>query len=207
MSTQDTDPKPLATADWHDSLSHIKEDMNGAPLNIHKLMANHPQLLKAWWNFRNYSITGGELGSRKGELVILRVAVHMKTWYEWAAHVTRGMASGLSLEEIQRVKQGGTAKGWDEDEALLLNAVDELLEDHRLSESTRKKLSGFFSDRQIMDLITLHGMYIIIACMINTWELELDQEVSDKLPKEINRDNFLSGLDRCTLLLELFPFL
>ena len=92
---------PLQVADWDSSLSSIIDEMNGEPLNVHKLMANNPALLKAWWNFRNYSITGGALGTRLGELVILRVAVHMRAWYEWASHVERSIARGLSMDEIE----------------------------------------------------------------------------------------------------------
>lgn len=124
---------PLAPEQWDESLSFIKEDMNGLPINVHRLMAHHPELLKAWWNFRNYSVQGGALGKRKGELVILRVAIHMKAWYEWGSHVERGLACGLSREEIERVKLGGNAEGWEKDEALLLNAIDELIATHGLS--------------------------------------------------------------------------
>ena len=109
----------LPVFDWDSSLSHIIEDMNGQPLNVHSLMANHPELLKSWWNFRNYSVVGGDLGKRRGELVILRVAVHMKSWYEWGSHVERGLACGLALEEIERVKQEPQAPEWMASEALL----------------------------------------------------------------------------------------
>jgi len=73
---------PLPVADWDDSLAQVMEDMHAQPLNVHALMANHPELLKAWWYFRNYVVVGGDLGKRSGELVILRVALHMKSWYE-----------------------------------------------------------------------------------------------------------------------------
>ena len=70
----------IETQDWDPSLNFIIEQMNGKPLNIHKLLAKHPKLLIAWWNFRNYSVQGGDLGRRQGELVILRVASNLKSW-------------------------------------------------------------------------------------------------------------------------------
>ncbi|MFZ0451581.1 MAG: carboxymuconolactone decarboxylase family protein [Desulfatiglandaceae bacterium] len=182
--------KPLIIEQWDDSLKPILDDMNGRPINVHRLMANHPDLLKAWWSFRNYSVAGGALGKRWGELVILRVAVHMKAWYEWGSHVERGLACGLTLEEIERVKDGGDAVGWKPKEALLLRAVDELIADHSLSKSLQAELAGSFSTKQIMDLIAIHGMYVILGCMINSWGLELDEHVAAKLPDAVTREQF-----------------
>lgn len=181
---------PLALDQWDESLSFIKADMNGSPINVHRLMAHHPDLLKAWWNFRNYSVQGGALGKRKGELVILRVALHMKAWYEWGSHVERGLACGLSREEIERVKLGGNASGWDESEAVLLNAIDELIETHGLKPATHVQLRVHYDVKQIMDMIAIHGMYVILGCMINTWGLELDSHVQAKLPEDVTKAEF-----------------
>ncbi len=188
--TYDLSVKPLAVEHWDDSLSHIAAEMKGKPLNVHKLMAHHPELLQAWWNFRNYSITGGALGKRNGELVILRIALHMKAWYEWGSHVERSLACGLSPEEIERVKCGGEAPGWDASERLILVAVDELVANHRISPDTHAALREYFSLQQVMDIIAIHGMYVILACMINTWGLELDEHIQAGLPQTVTQDTF-----------------
>ena len=85
--------KPLAIDEWDASLQWVIDDMQGRPLQLHCLLANHPDLLNAWWNYRMHSVRGGDLAQRDCELVILRVAVHMEAWYEWAAHVVRGAAA------------------------------------------------------------------------------------------------------------------
>lgn len=181
---------PLPLDQWDESLDFIKQDMNGRPINVHSLMAHNPELLKAWWNFRNYSVQGGALGKRYGELVILRVATHMKAWYEWGSHVERGLACGLSREEIERVKVGGAAAAWSEVDRTLLNAIDELVTSHGIRPQTHEQLRAYFSVPQIMDMIAIHGMYVTLGCMINTWGLSLDQHVKDKLPEDVNRWEF-----------------
>ena len=186
--------KPLPSTQWDESLQPILDDMNGRPLNVHGLMANHPKLLKAWWQLRNYSVSGGDLEQRDCELVILRVAVHMKVWYEWSSHVVRGLAAGLSLEEILRVKKGPAATEWDERDSVLLQVVDELLQSRRISASTQDRASQYFSANQLMDVIAIHGLYVTLACMINTWELELDTHVREHLPDSVTLDTFMSGL-------------
>lgn len=182
--------QPLPLAEWDESLQRVVDDMNGRPLNVHSLMANHPALLDAWWDFRNYSVQGGELSQRDCELVILRVAVHMKSWYEWGSHVDRGLAAGLSQEEIDRVIDGPDARGWTERDATLIAAVDELVDDRGISASTLGNLSSHFSSKQVMDIIAIHGMYITLGCMINTWDLALDEHIRSRLPEGTSREEF-----------------
>ena len=153
---------PLAVSDWDSSLSFIVDDMNGRPINVHSLMAHHPELLKAWWSFRNYSVNGGELGKRKAELVILRVAVHMKAWYEWGSHVERSLACGISMDEIDRVKILSASIEWEPSEAILLRAVDELIAAHGLSPDTHASLRDHYSVQQVMDIMAIHGMWICL---------------------------------------------
>ena len=184
------DGKLIETENWDSSLNFIIEEMNGSPLNVHKLLAKHPKLLKAWWNFRNYSVEGGDLGRRQGELVILRVASYLKVWYEWSSHADRSLKVGISLEEIHKVNKTLDPNDWSDKEFSLLNSVDQLIENKRLSKHQYKKLSNHFSDQQIMDVVAIHGMYLILACMINIWELDLEPEIAERLPKSINQDSF-----------------
>lgn len=181
---------PLPVNQWDVALQDIVADMHGQPINVHKLMAHHPDLLRAWWNFRNHAVSGGALGSRLGELVILRVAVHMKAWYEWASHVDRSLACGLSLVEIERVKQGAVAPGWTQQEQAVLQAVDELVSEHAIAPATLTTLQQACTLQQILDLISIQGMYVILAGMINSFGLELDASVQKRLPAGMNQADF-----------------
>ncbi len=165
--------------------------MHGRPIQIHCLLANHPALLNAWWNYRMHSVAGGDLEQRDCELIILRIAVHMKAWYEWAAHVDRGLAAGLTLPEIYRVAEGPTAAAWSNKDAMLLGAVDQLVSEHRIDPASRAGLETVFSRKQIMDIISLQGLYITIACVIGTWPIEIEEHISQRLPEEVSEESFL----------------
>jgi alkylhydroperoxidase family enzyme len=177
--------KPLPPKSWDASLQHVIDDMGGRPLNIHSLMANHPRLLAAWWDLRNYSVNGGDLEQRHCEIVILRVAVHLDSWYEWASHVDRGLACGLTLAEIERVKEGPDAAGWNAQDAALLFAVDNLAKNRAIAEETLHGLDEYFTQQQVLDVILLYGMYNTIACMVKTWDVELDPHVAERLPESV----------------------
>ena len=190
----DAHPKPLAplpVEQWSGGIQSVLADMQGAPLNVHKLMAHNPALLKAWWSFRNHSVNGGTLGRRLGEFVILRVSLHLGAWYEWASHVDRSLRIGVTREEIQRIAVRETRPGWPDMEAVLLEAVDDLMEMRRLSADTQKQLAQHFSDAQVLDIIAIQGMYVILGNMILSWGLELDTTVKEKIADTTNREEFL----------------
>ena len=183
--------EPLATQYWDQALDKVMADTKGAPIHVHQLMAHNPKLLEAWWDFRNHCVEGGTLGKRAGELVILRVAVHMQAWYEWGSHVDRALVCGLTIDEINQVLNRSSAGNWRPADAALLSAVDELIGQHSISEQLQVELEIHFDTAQLMDIIAIQGMYVILACMIKSWGLKLDQEVNDRIAEHTNERDFL----------------
>lgn len=186
--------QPLTIDQWDNSLQHVIDDMQGDPINIQRLMANHPELLRAWWPFRMYTVKGGDLDQRDCELVILRVAVLTETWYEWAAHVDRGLVAGLSRVEIDRVVAGPASHDWDERDRLILLAVDELFHRRQISPDTLKKLGAYLTERRILDIVSLQGVYISLACMIKTWNVDIEDKLRNRLPEDVTEDAFRESL-------------
>lgn len=180
----------LPPEQWDPSLQYIIDEMNGEPINIHRLLANHPPLLKAWWGYRMYSVTGGDLEKRDAEVVILRVAVLMRAWYEWAAHVDRGLAAGLSIGEIERVAAGPDASDWSEKDSDLIRSVDSLVTERCLRPELRLQLERHFSEQQILDIISIQGLYVTIASMLGTWPIEIEDAVLRRVPASVTEQSF-----------------
>lgn len=172
---------PLSLEAWPPQLSSIISDMKGAPLNVHRLIAHNPDLLKAWWGNRQHLVTGGALGSRLAELAILRVGVRVGSWYEWAAHFVRGQQAGLTKTEIYRVVDGGCALGWTESDAVILDVIDDLFDQHKVNVDTLKRFSKYYDNKQLLDLIALHGMYVFLGGILNTWNPPLEDTVLAQL--------------------------
>jgi hypothetical protein len=99
---------------------------------------------------------------------------------------------GLKLNEIKNVNKELEEGDWNKKEFLLLSAVDQLIAKKHLDNDLYKDLSIYFSDRQIMDIVAIHGMYIILGCMINIWGLSLEDDIAQRLPKSITEEQFLS---------------
>lgn len=170
---------PLPPAEWHSSLAEVLADMKGRPINVHGLMAHHPGLLRAWWRFRNHTVRGGTLADRDREVVVLAVARYMRNDYEWRSHVDRGLAAGLTGEEIERIRTG--IGEWGAKDALLLEAVHALLTEHAVPDGCLDRMRQFFSVDQVMDVIFIHGAYVILGCLLNTFEIPLDDDVAARL--------------------------
>lgn len=184
--------KPLPIEKWDGSLSRVIDDMRGRPLNVHSLMAHNPALLDAWWDLRMHAVSGGKLSNRHRELIVLRVAVHMRAWYEWASHVERGLAAGLTIAEVERVRYGTDDADWETDDALILRAVDDCVLRRGIRGNTLRALHDQFGPAQILDLIAIHGMYVFLGTIINSWDLELDEFVD--LPPGMRREAWCEGL-------------
>lgn len=185
-----TDLQTLPIKEWDERLIPVLRDMRDCPLNVHKLLANQPALLEAWWQFRNYAVAGGSLDKRCLELVILRTAVHTGAWYEWAAHVERGLKSGLTIEEIERILDNPGSPAWADSDALLLQAVDQFAADQMLRPETRDALSHFLDDRQLLDLIAIQSVYLMLGSLLNTWDVDLEAQVQQALPDSVTRERF-----------------
>ena len=163
---------PLPEDEWDRQLDSVLQQL-GTVLNVHRVMARHPDLMRAWTPLRQHIATAGSLQPRFRELVILRVAHRSGVAYEWRHHVARARTAGLTGEEIEAVRLP-TREGWRADEAALLTAVDELLDDFSLSEETRRSLEPSIGVEGILDVIVTVGMYVTLAMLINTAQIEIE---------------------------------
>ncbi len=165
--------QPLKPDNWPDELDEIRSFL-GNPLNIHSMMANHPELLQAWMPLRNHIVSNSTLSARQRELIILRTAHNCQADYEWQHHVERGQLAGLEVVEIERVKDGAGASGWREDEAALLAAADDCHRDSCISATTLEKVQQCFSEQQQLDIVVTVGVYMTLASIIRTWDVPLE---------------------------------
>jgi len=169
-------PDPIDDAEWPTDLEEIRQQFAGA-LNVYRTMAHHPQLLAAWAPLRRHVVKENTLPPRLQELVVLRTAYHAGSRYEWSHHVARGLAAGLSIKEIEAVGWLDPAADLDETERAIIDCVDSLQRQHRLSPELRARVSQHLSVRQVMDLMALVGFYHVLAYIIETFETPLDRGI------------------------------
>ena len=167
---------PLPADQWDDEVLRALSVMlpaerlnpQGAGVALSTL-ARHPQLTKAFLRFSNHLLFRSTLNPRLRELAILRIAHRRHCEYEWAHHAFIGKAEGLTDAQIAAVQRGEATDLFDQ---IVLNAVDELDEQSRISDETWAALSERLDERQRMDLVFTIGGYGLMAMAYNTFGIE-----------------------------------
>lgn len=150
-------------------------------MNTLGTFAHHPALARAYLTFSGHCIMATTLTERQRELLVLRVATLRRCGYEWAQHVFMARDAGLTDEEIARVAFGPDAPYWGTLDAALLRAVDELIGEGSVSNETWATLAADLDARQLLDVIFTVGSYEVLAWMMRSFDLPLDDEIEGLL--------------------------
>ena len=166
---------PLPPAERDEQAEQLLERLGptGA-YNIFTTLIRHPRLFKRWSAFGGVLLTG-ELPAQDRELLILRTAHHCGADYEWAHHLDIAKRVGMDDKEIQRVVDGPDAPGWDERQAALLRAADELHEQARLGDETWGALARHYDERQLIEICMVVGQYHLVAFVLNSLDVEVEE--------------------------------
>jgi 4-carboxymuconolactone decarboxylase len=166
--------QPLTDAEWPAEIAAMRDGFAGR-LNVYRVMAHHPALLRAWQDFRNHVVLGTSLGAERSEVVILRTGLRLDADYEWAHHVVRGRASGLDDARIRALR--GTAEGLSEQDAVLVRAVDALIDSACLPKGLQAELVDLVGVSGMFDVIATVGLYRILACLVKSFDTPIDADI------------------------------
>lgn len=185
MSDQPRRVPPLPRDEWTDEARDVFAVMgepnareNGSVADIVMVLANHPQMGRSFLEWSKHPLRGNSLPFRLLELLILRVAWRTRCSYEWHNHVRYALGAGLSLEDIAAIRDYPADAGrWAEPERLILQSVDELFDDSRLSDATWAALGSHFDMPQKMDVVMTAGSYAMTAWAISSFGVQLEPDV------------------------------
>ena len=138
-----------------------------AGANIFTTLVRHPGLFRRWAPFGG-RLLEGKLPARDRELLILRTGWRCESEYEWGQHVLIGRGAGLTDDELNRIKEGPGAHGWDPFDAALLRAADDLHDDSCLSDDTWRMLASRYDERQLIEVPMVVGHYHLVAFTLNS---------------------------------------
>jgi 4-carboxymuconolactone decarboxylase len=146
----------------------------GSKTNIMMVMGNHPALGKVYNDWGKHFLMANSLNTRQLEIVILRVSWRVKSAYEWHNHVGYAMNAGLSLDEIAAVRDYPDDGGWAEEEAALIQAVDDLIDRNCIADATWATLTKGFDKRQMMDLTFTIGHYVMTSWALASFGVPIE---------------------------------
>ena len=138
-----------------------------------EMFAHHLPLSASWLPFTD--MLAGEdakLSPRHRELLILRVAWRTRSGYEWAQHSRMGADAGVTTAQIDAMTEGPAAPVWTPLERTLLTAVDEMIDDHVVGDTTCAALASEFDPAALFELLFLVGGYLCLAGVLNSIGLQ-----------------------------------
>lgn len=150
----------------------LRED--GSVYNLYATMIHHPDLYGPRYTFGSYLMRDSSLPAQTRELIIMRTGYLLRAEYEWAHHAPIALEAGLSEADIARIAEGPGAEGWNEEQAAVLAAVDELRREAFITDETWQTLSKYYNNKQLLELVFTVGGYTMTGLAINSLGIQVE---------------------------------
>lgn len=157
------------------------------PPNLFMTLARRRGLFRGWLWFAGRLMPGGTLPRRETELVILRVAHLRDCRYEFDHHVRIARRAGVRERDVERLKQGPDADGWNPRERAVLAATDQLHEQQDLDDETWTRLRTHLTEGECVELTMLAAHYEMLATVIRALRVRPDRSPNPKNPRRSRR--------------------
>jgi len=134
------------------------------------MMLRSPVMGQRMFAMLDYLRFNTSVPPKLNEFAILIQARLWTSQVAWTAHYPLALKAGLPQAVADDLKAGKRPASMQPDEAAVYDLCMDLAKDHVVSDATFKKARELFSDQQIVDLITVSGVYITLAMLSNTAE-------------------------------------
>jgi 4-carboxymuconolactone decarboxylase len=147
------------------------------PLNIFRMMANAETAFRPWLRWGATLLEELQLDPLLRELAILRVArLTPHAEYEWVQHVPIAQAVGASDDQVAALQRDYLdADCFSGDQRIVLQFSTEVVRDAQASDATLEKLSAVLSPREVVELLMVIGQYMMVARVMATTRMEIDE--------------------------------
>lgn len=142
---------------------------------------HRPDLAEKWSDLGLVLRFNSSLEPRLREFVILLTGRYWDCQFEWFSHEAEARKAGLSDTSIETLRRGGRSFSARDEQAVYDYAM-ELLRDHRVGDSTYKRIYDAYGTAGTVELTALIGYYAMVACTLNAHEIGVPEGASPPLP-------------------------
>lgn len=151
-------------------------------LNVFKVMAHTPELMRSWWDMMMVALTRLSLDARLRELAILRLFQVLRCEYGFAHHVRLAKRIGLTAEEIDALAEYESAPGFSEVERLVLRYTDSVTDLRPDAPDLAAALLAHLTERDLVELTFCIANWNLMARLIAPLSVELEPPIVAELP-------------------------
>jgi 4-carboxymuconolactone decarboxylase len=145
------------------------------PLNAFRMLSHAPPLTDSAIDLGLAVLLESTLPVRLRELVVMAVATGTRCAYESAQHRPIALHAGATPEQLAAIAEGrADGREFDAAESAAVMAAFELVSRHTLSESALAALRARFTDRQVVEIVTTVGYYVMLAGLMNGLGVDVD---------------------------------
>lgn len=132
------------------------------------VLLRSPELVNRVRPLSDYLRFNSTLSPRISEFVILITAREWGQQYEWNAHYPLALKGGLNPDVAKAVAEGRRPAKMAEDEEIAYDFCTELDSNHSVSDATYARAVAKFGEQGVVEMVSLHGYYTLIAMVLNT---------------------------------------
>ena len=130
-------------------------------------LLREPKLAEQAVAMATYFRNEGVLGPKLTEFVIMLAARDWTQQFEWTAHYSRALKSGLKQETVDAIAEGRRPAGMPEDEEIVYDFWTELNHNKSVSDATYARAVRKFGEAGVVSITALNGYYMMLAMVLN----------------------------------------
>jgi 4-carboxymuconolactone decarboxylase len=169
---------PLKTdGDLHPDTRALFEQMQarGSQIpDLYRLLANAPDLLKAWTDLAWPLRSSNHVPRGLRELVIMRTAILVQAEYEWAHHWPLAIAAGTTEAQLNALHDWRGSDQFDAATRAALVITDELVGTGYVSQEAFEALRHQFDAAGLVHIVLTASFYVCVARFAHAFSLDLE---------------------------------
>ena len=156
-----------------DLIARIRGARRGRLINIYKLLLHSPALAESWFAHNNAVRWNTALDGRLREMVIIRIGLLTGVDYIVRQHVPAlAIPEGLTLDECEALKDWKPSSLFGDRDRAALAYADAMTREIQVPDSVYAPLTGFFSQREIVELTVQIGTYNMHARVLQALQID-----------------------------------
>ena len=158
------------------------------PLNVFRILSHAQTAFRPYLRFGGALLADLELGPVPRELAILQTARVFEAEYEWIQHVAIGRAVGVTDAQIAALERGDLDdESFEPSERALLHFTTAAMQQPRPSDEDFAAVREHFSPREIVELLLVAGAYAMLARIMTSLDLDLDEALGEDVLRSATR--------------------
>ena len=180
MTASDTVPPllPLVEKPEDPRLREAFDKFGSGILNLHRMMAHAPALMKASGEMALALRRETALPRTIAELAILRAAQILEAPYVFDRHVPLARECGVTAQQMAELVSWPDSTAFTAAQKAALGFAENVVRQLPLDEAGGAALRSYFSPREIVELAMVVGFYVSTALFIRALAVPAEKSVS-----------------------------